>query len=256
MGEQKVWHPGENAAGKGSVIRKVTDCLADIIFPRRCPICDEIAPAGELICAECQKEVKRISEPTCKRCGKSVEHERIEFCYDCAKKHHEFKQGKAVFLYQKGMKQSLYRFKYSNKREYAAYYARKAVNAYGDWIRRRGVEALVPVPMYRGKQRLRGYNQAEVFAKEIGKQMQLPVLTNTVLRIRNTVPQKQLNDVERKNNLKKAFKIRDNIVKYKIILLIDDIYTTGSTMDAVSKELKKAGVEEIYFLCISIGAGC
>ncbi len=235
MGEQKIW---------------------DFIFPRRCPICDEIAPAGELICTECQKEVTIISEPTCKRCGKSVENERIEFCYDCAKKHHEFTQGKAVFLYQKGIKQSLYRFKYSNKREYASYYAREAVKEYGDWLLRHKVEAIIPIPMYRGKQRLRGYNQAEVFAREIGKQMQLPVLNNTVIRIRNTVPQKQLNDVERKNNLKKAFKIRDNIVKYKIIVLIDDIYTTGSTMDAVSKELKKAGIEEIYFLCISIGAGC
>lgn len=234
----------------------LTEQLIGLIFPRRCPICDEIVPDGELICPDCRKKVKLISEPTCKRCGKPVEKEQTEFCFDCAKKHHYFTQGKAVFLYQKEMKESMYRFKYSNKREYAAFYAEEAVMRYGDWIRRHRVDAIVPIPMYRGKQRMRGYNQAEVFAKEIGKRMNLPVLTNLVSRIRNTVPQKQLNDVERKNNLKKAFKIDENIVKYKIILLIDDIYTTGSTMDAVSRELRDVGIEQIYFLCVSIGAGC
>ena len=90
---------------------------------------------------------------------------------------------------------------------------------------------------------------------EMGEKMNLPVEKRMVKRIRNTTPQKELNDVERKINLKKAFQLVPNIVKYKKILIVDDIYTTGSTIDAVAEVLLQAGVDEIYFLCISIGEG-
>ena len=84
----------------------------------------------------------------------------------------------------------------------------------------------------------------------------IPVRKNLTERTRNTVPQKKLNDIDRKKNLKGAFKISQDIVKYKKVLLVDDIYTTGSTMDAVAGELRTAGIDKIYFLCISIGQGC
>ena len=142
-----------------------------------------------------------------------------------------------------------------NKREYADFYAKEAVRIYGDWIRRKQIEAIVPVPMYRLKEKGRGYNQAAVFARTLGEKMNLPVEKRMVKRIRNTTPQKELNDVERKINLKKAFQLVPNIVKYRKILIVDDIYTTGSTIDAVAEVLLQAGVDEIYFLCISIGEG-
>ena len=141
----------------------------------------------------------------------------------------------------------MYRFKYSNKREYADFYAKEAVRIYGDWIRRKQIEAIVPVPMYRLKEKGRGYNQAAVFARTLGEKMNLPVEKRMVKRIRNTTPQKI--------NLKKAFQLVPNIVKYRKILIVDDIYTTGSTIDAVAEVLLQAGVDEIYFLCISIGEG-
>ena len=166
-----------------------------------------------------------------------------------------FFPGKAVFVYQGEIRQSMYRFKYSNKREYADFYAKEAVRIYGDWIRRKQIEAIVPVPMYRWKEKGRGYNQAAVFAQTLGEKMNLPVEKRMVKRIRNTTPQKELNDVERKINLKKAFQLVPNIVKYRKILIVDDIYTTGSTIDAVAEVLLQAGVDEIYFLCISIGEG-
>ena len=126
-----------------------------------------------------------------------------------------FSQGKAVFVYQGEIRQSMYRL----------------------------------------KEKGRGYNQAAVFARTLGEKMNLPVEKRMVKRIRNTTPQKELNDVERKINLKKAFQLVPNIVKYKKILIVDDIYTTGSTIDAVAEVLLHAGVDEIYFLCISIGEG-
>ena len=150
----------------------------------------------------------------------------------------------------------MYRFKYQNKREYADFYAAEAMQLYGKWLHERQVEVIVPIPMYTAKKRLRGYNQAEVFAEALGRESGIPVKKNLAERTRNTVPQKKLNDIDRKKNLKGAFKISQDIVKYKKVLLVDDIYTTGSTMDAVAGELRTAGIDKIYFLCISIGQGC
>ena len=78
---------------------------------------------------------------------------------------------------------------------------------------------------------------------------------NILKRVRDTVPQKELNDIQRKNNLKTAFHCGKNIVQYTKVLLVDDIYTTGSTADAITETLLKAGVKEIYFLSICIGKG-
>ena len=89
----------------------------------------------------------------------------------------------------------------------------------------------------------------------MAKRLGVPLVCDAVIRCRDTKPMKQLNDVERKNNLRNAFQIRKNIVKYKQILLVDDIYTTGSTADEVSRILREDGVEKIYFLSICMGQG-
>ena len=75
-------------------------------------------------------------------------------------------RGKAVFVYEGGIRNSMYRFKYGNKREYAEFYANAAVEKYGVWLNKIKAEVLIPIPMYSRKKRLRGYNQAEVFARE------------------------------------------------------------------------------------------
>lgn len=233
------------------ILKELSDCF----YPPRCPVCDEILAPGKLICAQCEKEACPVAEPTCRKCGKPIEDTRGEYCSDCVKRSHAYRQGKAVFVYKTGLKKSLYRFKYSNRREYVSFYAKRAAEIHGDWIYRKKIEVIIPIPMYIGKKRRRGYNQAEVFARALGRQLGIPVDAGLVKRVRNTTPQKELNHAERQRNLKKAFHLAQNIVKYKQVLLVDDIYTTGSTMDAVSAVLQDAGVGDIYYLCISIGAG-
>jgi ComF family protein len=229
--------------------------ILDILYPRRCPICDDVLLPGQLICADCGGRVKLLCEPACKKCGKPLSDERKEFCADCERKKHQFRQGKAVFSYEGGIRSSMYRFKYGNKREYAVFYAAEAQKLYACWVREKGIEVIVPVPMYAKKKRRRGYNQAEVFARQLGKRMHIPVNRKLVKRIRNTTPQKELNEAERKSNLKNAFQLMPDIVKYNHILVVDDIYTTGSTIDEVAKVLLDAGAKDIYYLCISIGKG-
>lgn len=164
-------------------------------------------------------------------------------------------QGRSVYVYRGEICRSVYRFKYSNRREYAGFFAEKAAQRYGEWIAQCGIEAIVPVPMYRHKKRRRGYNQAEIFAKELAMQLSIPFVANGVKRIRDTGPQKLLSNVERKNNLKKAFQAEEFIVKYKCILIVDDIYTTGSTVEAVAEVMRRTGVERVFFLTLCTGEG-
>ena len=122
-------------------------------------------------------------------------------------------------------------------------------------MRRIKIDVIVPVPMYARKKRYRGYNQAEIFAYELSKIWKIPMKADALKRVRNTKPQKYLSDQERKNNLKKAFQAADFIVKYKSILIVDDIYTTGSTVESVAQELYLHGVESVYFLTLCTGEG-
>lgn len=130
--------------------------------------------AGMCPCRRCADAVRLAEEPVCKRCGKPLDGERAEFCLDCGKRRHAYCQGKAVFVYQGNIRQSMYRFKYANRREYAAYYAREAAALYQDWVFKNQIEVIVPVPMYRWKKRRRGYNQAETFARALGGELGLP----------------------------------------------------------------------------------
>lgn len=229
--------------------------LLNYFYPPRCPICDDIMEPGIDVCEACRGQVEIASEPVCKRCGKPLRDETREYCADCVKHIHIYRQGKAVFVYKAGIKKSMYRFKYSNRREYAQFYAKTAADMYGEWILRQGIEVIVPIPMYRPKQRKRGYNQAEVFARALAKQLDMPIKTGIVTRVRDTIPQKELNDRQRKQNLKNAFQLGPNIVEYSKILLVDDIYTTGSTIDAVAEMLLSGGASEVFYICISIGEG-
>ena len=234
--------------------------LIHLLFPPRCPFCDDVLfhsvfVPEELVCRQCQKKPEYVKEPVCKKCGKPIEDERREYCYDCSRNTRVYVQGKALWVYKGEVKDSLYRFKYHNRQEYTRYYGQQLVQAYGEWIKRCRIQAIVPIPLSRKRMRQRGFNQAELIAVEIGRHMELPVYNDLLYRVRDTKAQKALNDEERKNNLKKAFKTRTNKVQLNHIFLIDDIYTTGSTMTEAAWELKRAGVEEIYCLSVSIGRG-
>ncbi len=229
--------------------------LADLLYPRRCPVCDRpVMPFGSLICAACAKKPVYIKAPYCMKCGKELAEEETEYCGDCMRRRHLFDRGRALFAY-KSISDSLYRFKYKGRREYAAYYAACMAERMGDWILRCKPDALVPVPIHASKRRSRGYNQAEVLARELGAILHIPVEAGLISRIRKTAPMKDLSASERQNNLKRAFKICRNDVKLSTIIIIDDIYTTGSTIDAMSCELRRAGVKRIYFAALAIGRG-
>jgi ComF family protein len=143
--------------------------------------------------------------------------------------------------------------KYGSRREYADFYGKQMAKHLGTFIKSTKAQAIIPVPLADKKKKQRGYNQAECLAEALSKITKIPVIDDLVVRVRDTAPQKQLDEQQRQNNLKKAFKIGRNDVKLNITIIIDDIYTTGSTIDAVACALSEVGVERIYYVALAIG---
>ena len=232
---------------------KVVDKLGDLLYPTRCPVCDDIVQGwDEGICSKCLKTIRYVELPICLKCGKHIEDETKEFCADCEERKHYYKQGRALFYY-KDVAKAIYRYKYKGRKAYARVFAKEMVYYLGDYISSLGVDAIIPVPLFKRKMRRRGYNQAALLAKILGEDLRIPVYENLVIRNRNTKPLKLLNPEERLNNLKKAFILMENGVKLKRVIIVDDIYTTGSTIDTMAELLKEQGIEEVYFVTLAIG---
>ena len=138
-----------------------------------------------------------------------------------------------------------------NRPAYARTYGKLLAKEAGDWLEWIKPDALVPVPLHKKRLIKRGYNQAKELADAISGEVGIPVADYLVRRSKNTVPQKLVDKKGRQINMKKAFIVEENVVSFKRIVLIDDIFTTGSTIDSLSRVLKDAGVKEVYFLTIS-----
>lgn len=237
---------------KEILVKNMMKEAVNLLFPLRCPVCDEPVPIREGdICRLCRDKFKPVREPYCFCCGRPLPAEEKEYCRDCSKKRHLFIRGRALFEYESAAA-SIYRFKYGGRREYAFFFGRAMAEELEGFIRGVAPDGLVPVPVSKRRLRRRGYNQAGLLAKEIGRKMHIPVYDSLILRSRDTVPQKSLNVRERQNNLKRAFKIAQNDVKLSTIIVVDDIFTTGSTMDAVTEVLLQSGVHNIYFITLAV----
>ncbi|MCM1192300.1 MAG: ComF family protein [Butyrivibrio sp.] len=243
---------------KSHVIKTGVAILPEIVlqavYPRRCPVCDDIVGRrGEKICLKCMDRLKLLTPPWCMRCGKKTE-EGQEYCGDCREKAHLFERGRALYEYDSAA-EPIYRFKYGGRREYAEFFGEQLADYLGDYIRGLQPDGFVPIPLHRRRRAVRGYNQAELLADAVGRRMGIPVYSHLLVRTRNTTPQKKLNREERQNNLKRAFNIPKNDVKLKTILVFDDIYTTGATIDEAARALRAAGAERVYFVTLACGAG-
>lgn len=233
-------------------MHKIAGKILNLLYPRRCPLCHKILKDQNwLICPACAKGLKKIESPYCMRCGRPVEKEE-EYCRDCAAGSHIFTEGRGIFPYDHQMKESLVKYKYYGHREYGDFYAAALCRCGKSEILRWKPDVIVPIPLHGRKQRQRGFNQAEYLAERVGRFYGIPVSAGLIRKTRPTRAQKKLNAVQRRRNLKDAFSVPEELNGIDI-LLIDDVYTTGSTMDAAAECLKKKGAGAIYFLTVCIG---
>ena len=235
-----------------------------LIYPVHCPFCDRILTGEEeerLVCADCFEKLQFADDPVCMKCGRPLFSSAEEFCPQCRTKQHYYSQARSLLVYRGDTGHSLNRLKSANRRDHAAFYAHYMAESYGSWIRERGIDTIVPVPLYPEKKRERGYNQAEILARQVAGETGILTDENILLKVRDTRQQKRLNAAERRENLRGAFAVRAvreelpdgscclvSTALGRRILLVDDIYTTGATADMAAKALMDAGAQAVYVL--------
>ncbi|MBQ1172350.1 MAG: ComF family protein [Lachnospiraceae bacterium] len=232
--------------------------ILDYLYPPRCPVCDKPVLQKEShdgFCATCLGKLPIIRGKRCCKCGRALSDLEKEYCSDCLKYGlaHIYDKGLALCTYDDALRDMIYRLKYGNRSEYANALGKLLADSFATALKRAGAEGVVAVPLHEKRIRKRGYNQAELLAKSFCMHSGIPFYKHYVERVKDTKPLKSMSRPERQNNLKKAFKIGKNDVKLKVSIVIDDIYTTGSTIDALAEVLKEAGVHKVYFLTVAIG---
>ena len=189
------------------------------------------------------------------RCGRPLASGTEEYCFDCRRKKSYIRQGRSLWLHREPVSGALYRFKYHNRRRWGKVFAGELNKSYGEQLKKWGAEAIIPVPLHISRRRKRGFNQAEVIAEELSRLTGIPMRNDVLFRIRKTAPQKDLGSDGRKKNLSGAFGVSRTWKPVENAVLIDDIYTTGSTVEKAAEVLAAAGVQNVFFLTISIGQG-
>ena len=185
------------------------------------------------------------------KCGKPVRAEE-EYCPECSVRHRSFREGRGIYLYDDRMRTSLVKYKYYGRREYGDFYA-AAMCRYADKeIHRWNPDLIIPIPLHPSKRRIRGFNQAEYLADRIGDFYGIPTASGVLRKIKKKKSQKKLDAGDRRRNLSDAFEVAERLDGWKI-LLVDDVYTTGSTMDAAAACLREAGADQVYFLTVCMG---
>ncbi|TKJ29216.1 MAG: amidophosphoribosyltransferase [Chloroflexi bacterium B3_Chlor] len=147
------------------------------------------------------------------------------------------------------LRTAIHRFKYSNTRPLAAPLGRLA----SEYLTHNHLPAdvIVPVPLHPQRLRERGYNQATLVANEIHKALDIPLMENVLIRVKSTIPQVGLNALERRENVEGAFRCTDSGLKGRSVLLVDDVCTTGATLEACSIALRQAGLRLVWGLVLA-----
>ena len=157
--------------------------ILDVFYPRRCPVCDGIVPLfvidqngvkeGGFIHEDCARKIRYVAGHTCMKCGKQLKSlDDSVWCSDCQRMRHHFKRNFGVFDYRR-ISSSIYRFKYMGRQEYADFYADATVKRLGSRLGKLHIDGIVPVPMYGPKKAKRGYNQAQLLAKYLSKELDM-----------------------------------------------------------------------------------
>lgn len=254
--------------------------LKDVLFPPRCPVCGDVIPLenrmklhrfisgvqsgrkgrtepetlyAAVMCGGCRNIPVYITEPLCKKCGKQLNGTSPDgLCGDCAENERRFEACRCVMTYDETLREIMAGLKYGSRKEYAFPLALMAADALGQWLEETNADILVPVPVHRERLMTRGYNQAELIAEGISLFTGIPVEKKLLVRERRTRVQKELTAAERAANLQNAFRTQ-GLLSGRTAVIVDDIYTTGATMEACTEALLKAGAVRVFGLCICAG---
>ena len=231
--------------------------LLDIIYPRRCLGCGVSSPdTFRYICWDCWSDAARVEAPFCDLCGDpvagAVDHDFI--CYSCSAEKPAFDGARSAARYDGVVGEALRQLKYEKALWLAPDLAELLCNCIGAEYPDRAFDVLIPVPLHHVRRRERGYNQSAVLAHELGRRMGCPVRFRALKRIRPTATQTNLTAKERLSNVANAFQNRrEKGLAGRRVLLIDDVMTTGATVNACANTLRKGGAESVHVITVARG---
>lgn len=236
-------------------VRQFIHGLLDVILPPVCHVCRSFIPnAGKPhICQTCRERLPLVLPPLCPVCGipfigAGSDHQ----CGACLARPPYFDAAMARFLYEGAIRDMIHSFKYNQQTHLRYPLALLTLEGMDRILAGHDPHLIVPVPLHRSRLRQRGFNQAVLLGRVLSRHLSLPMLPDTLARTRPTEPQIKLSATERRLNVKGAFAVnRPDMVVGKRILLLDDVMTTGSTMDECAKELKNAGAEAVIAATIA-----
>jgi len=241
---------------------KALKSLIDLIYPPRCLICQAFlqdqntVQGGQDIpfCQTCFKEFTPIKSPICSLCGRpfsdGTEQDRI--CEECLRKRPSYDIARAPYLYDGALMTAIHELKYAQRSHLAdslgSLLALFAQTCIGEL---RG-SLVMPVPLHPKRLRARGFNQSLLLARCVASKTGAELDFLSLRRTKFTKPQTELSSEERKKNVRKAFEVvKPEVVKKRTILLVDDVATTGSTLNECAKALKRAGADRVLCLVLA-----
>jgi competence protein ComFC len=226
-------------------VTKLKGIALDLLFPQWCVGCGR---EGDYICRSCRQLLLPIAPPVCPRCGRPQPDGMP--CPGCVNWQADIDGIRSPFVFDGVMRQAIHELKYRNLRALAAPLA----GLLHDYLLANPVpgEVLVPVPLHRKRWRERGYNQSSLLARELGKLTDLPVVADCLVRQQHTPPQARAASVgERQRNVAGAFTCRDGRLRGKQVLLIDDVTTSGATLNTCAGALKSSGAASVWGLVMA-----
>jgi len=232
-----------------SLLRK----FIDLLFPPRCVLCRTF-DTNDSLCDACFSSFHKLVSPACTICGgpfpDGIQEDHV--CEECIKRKPYFDSAAAPYLYDGAIMDAVHQFKYGGKSHIARVLG-PLLAAFGRERLRdlRGIQVM-PVPLHPRRLRERGYNQSLLLARHVAPGLGASLDFLSLRRTRDTRVQTGLKKNERRRNVRRAFEVTDrNAVKGKTILLVDDVATTGSTLNECARVLRKAGCNEIHCLVLA-----
>jgi ComF family protein len=236
--------------------------LIDIIYPPRCPICrqflvndrHESESGTGTFCTTCLSDFRKIASPLCPVCGKPFDPEEGEdhLCEECLRKRPLYEAVGAAYFYEGALMEAIHQFKYGSKSYLADALGPLLAHFAEDWLKKSDAHVTVPVPLHVKRLRERGFNQSLLLARHVSDQLKTELDFLSLRRIRYTSPQTGLGKDERRKNVRRAFEVvNPEALKKKNILLVDDVLTTGNTLNECARALKKSGCNKIHCLVLA-----
>ena len=237
-------------------IRRAGDALLSLFYPPHCAGCGASTESGIHVCTGCADKVTRIEPPFCRVCSQPFDGAITdEFtCSNCAEREFHFDCAVTRCMSKGVVRDFIHRFKYDREFYLRHALAEWAAEALDDpRLLARPFDFLIPVPLHSARQREREFNQAEAIAHLLGKRAGVPVY-RALKRVRFTTTQTRLDRHERMENLRGAFRVRHPArVLSRHLLLVDDVFTTGSTADECARVLRKAGAASVRAITVARG---